>query len=160
MTRIVKLVVLATMLTIAIKPVHAKSKPSSKKKTLQEYVSTHCKRACVDVKTLKDTVKLMSHRHKVPANLIMAVVKVESRFKKTALASGNYGLMQVNYRSHKRKNLFDVSTNIDVGTEILSDCLEKSKDNIRKALTCYKGNDSKVYRTEVNKAMLVIASLN
>ena len=160
MTNIKTWLLIVAVALIAIKPVHAKSKPSERKKTLQEYVNTHCKKSCINAKELRDTVKTMSRRHSVPSNLILAIVKVESRFKRTALSKGNYGLMQVNYSTHRTRNLMDTTTNLEVGTSILSDCLEKTKANLRRTLACYKGDDSPIYRNEINKAMLVLASLN
>lgn len=170
MKKLIQFVVLTTILAMSIKPVMAK-KPThrpltshhQKAKNLQQYISKLCKRSCVDAKHLNKTVKLASMRYKVPRSLILAVLKVESRFKTTALSDGNYGLMQVNLSSHRRRvgssNLFDVDTNIDIGSSVLSKCLANSRNNIMEALECYKGGDNPEYKREVKKAMLVVASL-
>lgn len=170
MKQLIKITMLTIVLAMSIKPVMAK-KPThnyltshhQKAKNLQQYIAKLCKRSCVDANQLNRTVKLASVKHKVPRNLIMAVLKVESRFKRTALKDGNYGLMQVNLSSHRKqaasKDLFNVETNIDIGSSILSRCLENSRNNIMKTLECYKGGNNPEYKQEVKKALLVVASL-
>ena len=165
-------VVMVTMiLAMSIKPVMAKkpthkhaSSHQVKSKTLEQYISKMCKRNCVNANHLNKAVYQASRRHKVPANLIKAVMKVESRFKRTASSKGNYGLMQVNYTAHRNEvskdELLNVESNIDIGAGILSKCLVDAHNNIMKALECYKGNDSPGYKQEVKKALIVIASLN
>jgi len=78
----------------------------------------------------------------VDPKLILALIKVESTFKPTAISKSNaLGLMQVILVWHKEKlhdyRVFDTAVNIELGTRVLS---EYSKGNsIRTALLKYNG---------------------
>lgn len=170
MKRMIKSMVFTTILAMSIGPAVAKPKPhkhvsahTQKAKTLQEYIAKHCKKACVNANQLRRAVKDISAKHKVPPNLVIAVLKVESRFKRTAVAAGNYGLMQVNLASHRKKfagaDPFNVEANLNVGSRVLKECLIESGNNIMEALACYKGGKNREYNKEVKDAMLVLASL-
>jgi len=168
---IAKCVVVITILTLSIKPVYAKRgiKESishqhkvsikvgraKKPRTLQQYIDRLCTKDCVESSNLKLSVTQASTKHHVPRHLILAVMKVESRFKKKAKSKGNYGLMQVNASTHPELtgDKFNVKTNIDAGTSILKDCLTKTKGVVKRALSCYKGNESPIYIAEVITAM-------
>lgn len=87
----------------------------------------------------------------VDKNLVLAIIKVESQFNKHAISkSGAYGLMQIIPVWHKDKiiaaraklgnpELFDINTNVFLGTWVLKDCLTKYKGNVSNALQCYSG---------------------
>lgn len=89
----------------------------------------------------------------VDEKLILAIAKVESQFNKHAISSsGAYGIMQVIPVWHKDKivvakqklgnpEIFNIDTNIFVGTWVLRDCLNKHT-TINKALLCYSGQTS------------------
>lgn len=86
----------------------------------------------------------------VDRRLILAVAKVESKFNKHAISpSGALGIMQVIPKWHKEKliaardmlnnpELFNIDTNMFIGTWILKECLNKYT-NVSKALLCYSG---------------------
>lgn len=79
--------------------------------------------------------------------LILSIIKHESTFNKKAKSPyGAKGLMQVVDRLHKEKikgrNIYDPAVSIQVGTRILSDCLNNKKGNVYKALHCYSGGAS------------------
>jgi soluble lytic murein transglycosylase-like protein len=152
------------VLTTTVKPVPVKSsnlEPQSIHRdsdSLQEYIDTLCKKSCVRANHLNKIVTQASHKYNVPVDLILAVLKVESGFKHKAKSKGNYGLMQINHRSHpnvKLKQIFNIDNNINVGTSILSKCLDSNNQNISKALSCYKGDKSLKYIKDVKKARLI-----
>lgn len=83
--------------------------------------------------------------------LILAIAKVESNYYKHAISSsGAYGIMQVIPVWHKDKilearkvtgnpEIFNINTNIYLGTRVLKDCMSSTKSNLNKALLCYAG---------------------
>lgn len=133
------------------------------KKTLDTYIHKLCNKQCVNAQRLKRAVKVANTKYKLPKHLVMAVLKTESKFKKKAYYSGNYGLMQVNLTVHEEKfagkSPFHVETNIDIGAQVLHDCLIRYK-SIKQTLVCYKGDFSQQYQDEVMRTMLVLASLD
>jgi soluble lytic murein transglycosylase-like protein len=82
--------------------------------------------------------------------LIMAVLRTESRFNARAVSrEGAKGLMQVIPRYHKDKlagrDVYEPRTNIQVGTQILSDCFKRNKASTLHALSCYSGGGGAKY---------------
>lgn len=99
---------------------------------------------------VKSTMKWASY-FDVKPELILAITKVESGFDRYAISNmGAMGLMQVLFRVHQDKivlakkklgnpEIFDIDTNIYIGSTILNGCLEKFK--LENALErCYNGN--------------------
>jgi len=89
-------------------------------------------------------------RHKIDPLLLLAIIRSESTFNSNAGSSeGARGLMQVLPRWHRDKirgrNINDVKVNIEVGTTIINDCLNKYNDNVNRALGCYLGGRSAKY---------------
>ncbi len=141
----------------------ALSTPVHAKKTLDGYIQKLCDKQCVNAQRLKKVVKAANTKYQLPKHLVLAVLKTESNFKKRAYSKGNYGLMQVNLTVHRKKfgkkNPYDVDANVDIGAQVLHECLTKHR-SIRSALTCYKGGSSQPYQREVMSTMLVLASLD
>ena len=91
-----------------------------------------------------------SSKFEIDEKLLLAIMKVESNFNIHAISiSGALGLMQVIPVWHKDKFFeakkvlnnpepFNINTNIWMGTKILKDCFNTSKQ-INKALLCYSG---------------------
>lgn len=82
--------------------------------------------------------------------LVFAVMKKESTFNfKAKSNAGAAGLMQVLPKYHRdkigKRNIYDPSVNIEVGTVILKDCLTKHKGNMQRSLGCYLGGSAKKY---------------
>ena len=76
--------------------------------------------------------------------LIVSLIKNESSFNPRAKSSyGAQGLMQVVPRFHRDKiagrSILNIDTNVEVGTQVLGDCLLRHKGVIRLALKCYSG---------------------
>lgn len=111
-------------------------------------------------------------------HMVLSMIKNESGFKFNARSrEGAMGLMQVIPKWHRDKLQGRSPNNpivsIEVGTTILSDCLDKHKNNHLKSLNCYSGgggqkyynkiktfqNDLKVFVKNTNTANLLIAKL-
>lgn len=80
----------------------------------------------------------------------ISIMRLESRFNPHARSSeGAQGLMQVLSRVHRHElaghSAYDIETSISVGTQILSDCLDKNDHNLPKALNCYSGGGGRAY---------------
>ena len=74
--------------------------------------------------------------------LIVSLMKTESKFHPRAKSTeGARGLMQVIPKWHqdkiKGRNIEHIETNIEVGTQVLADCLDKHRGRLRRALNCY-----------------------
>lgn len=96
----------------------------------------------------------------LPAELVLAVIDVESRFDRYALSSvGARGLMQVmpfwlRQIGHDDDNLFHADVNLRFGCTILSYYLRLERGNLSRALARYNGSlGSRVYVDQVLLAL-------
>src|SRR5690625_7161628 len=90
----------------------------------------------------------MAAKRQLDPLLILAVIAIESSYNPFAESGvGAQGLMQVMTKVHQEKfdpfvegtlAVFSPDANIQVGTQILADCL-KRRGSIRGALACYVG---------------------
>jgi len=102
-----------------------------------------------------------SEKHKVKLSVIVAIIEVESKFNSAASSGkGDEGLMQVRYSVWKKKfnikrkkDLYDINKNIEIGVSILKYYLDRSHGNISLALHKYCGSNKSRYTSKVNKAM-------
>jgi soluble lytic murein transglycosylase-like protein len=102
-----------------------------------------------------------SEKHKVKLPFIVAIIEVESKFNSMASSGkGDEGLMQVRYSVWKKKfnikrkkDLYDINKNIEIGVSILKYYLDRSHGNISLALHKYCGSNKSRYTSKVNKAM-------
>ncbi len=95
-----------------------------------------------------------SKEFKIDLSLIVATAQTESRFDKHAISSaGALGLMQVIPSWHLARikkakedvgtpELFNIETNVYLGTAILKECIQNFK-TVSKGLLCYNGSMSK-----------------
>lgn len=96
--------------------------------------------------TLLKAVHQHASRAKLPPQLVLAVIDIESRFDHYAISKvGAVGLMQIMPFWLKELNradgdLFDINTNLAMGTTILRYYLDKEKGNISRALARYNGS--------------------
>ena len=138
-------------------------KPAAKTKTLKSFIDKKCSKKCVDESKLSNTIAKASTKYQVNRNVILGVITVESAFNSKAVSSCGVGLMQVCPKWHREKlkgsNPYTVSTNVDVGTQILKQCLEKHKQNINRSLACYNGGGDAFYVTKVRAVMKEIEQL-
>ncbi len=101
-----------------------------------------------EVELILRSASLNANRYNLDTELILAIVFVESSYNRVARSNrGALGLMQVVPKWHIDKInqyggvdvLFDISTNIHIGTEILAEYLEKEND-LATALMRYNGS--------------------
>lgn len=96
-----------------------------------------------------------AHRNALDADLVLAVMQVESAFDRFAISRvGAQGLMQVmpfwrNEIGRPQDNLTDVETNIRYGTTILAHYLEVSNGDLVDALARYNGSRGKLNYPEL-----------
>ncbi|HED36148.1 MAG TPA: lytic transglycosylase domain-containing protein [Gammaproteobacteria bacterium] len=85
-------------------------------------------------------------RAKLPPELVIALIDIESRFDRFAISRvGAQGLMQImpfwlKEIGHEDDNLMDIDTNLRMGCTILRFYLDKEKGNLRRALARYNGS--------------------
>lgn len=96
------------------------------------------------INRIVNSVYIQARKHGIDPFLILSTIRTESRFKVQAKSPyGAKGLMQIVPRWHRDKiagrNILNIETNIEVGTQILVDCLEKNNQVMRKAVSCYSG---------------------
>ncbi|HJS22399.1 MAG TPA: lytic transglycosylase domain-containing protein [Steroidobacteraceae bacterium] len=108
---------------------------------LRRYVKNHAER----VEILKHTY-CESRQVQLPAELVLAVMDVESSFNRWAVSSaGAQGLMQVmpfwpEELGMKRHQLMQVQPNIRMGCAILKYYYDREKRDVRRALARYNGS--------------------
>lgn len=147
--------------------------PSWSADLLTEYIATleqqEISKQWVDAQATEDlsedkTTQIVSHTYAhsialgISPLLILAVTRVESGFRPHVTSShGAKGLMQVMPKPHRKalagRNVFNPSVNIEVGSMVLGDCLERNNRNVYKALNCYSGGGGRRYYQSVQKAL-------
>lgn len=97
-----------------------------------------------------------AERHDLPAELVLAVIEVESNFDRFAISyAGALGLMQVmpfwlDEIGRPNDNLFDIDTNLRMGCTILRHYLDREKGDLQRALARYNGSlGRKTYSNKV-----------
>lgn len=91
-------------------------------------------------------IHMEASRAKLPPELVLAVIQVESNFDRFAISeAGARGLMQVmpfwlKELGRPDDNLFDVQTNLRFGCTILRYYLDREKGNRVRALARYNGS--------------------
>ena len=104
---------------------------------LKEYV---IKKSEYDGKNIFNQIEYYSTEYKVPIELVIAVIEVESEFNPCAVSkSGAIGLMQLMPDTAKtlRVNINSIDENIKGGVMFLKECLEKNNNDIGLALATY-----------------------
>ncbi len=104
------------------------------------------------VKDKSERMEILRHvycearRHELPAELVLAVIDVESAFNTWAVSSaGAQGLMQVmpfwpEQLGMKRHQLMKVQPNIRMGCAILRHYYDRERKDVRRALARYNGS--------------------
>lgn len=117
------------------------------KNALVEMISKETQKTGVkhsDIVRMVNAAFIEGKKRNIDPFLIISLMNTESKFRPWAKShEGARGLMQVIPRWHqdkiKGRNINHIETNIEVGTQVLADCLDKRKGNIKKALQCYSG---------------------
>ncbi|MEM0953585.1 MAG: transglycosylase SLT domain-containing protein [Pseudomonadota bacterium] len=108
---------------------------------------------------LLEAVHFYSQETQLPAELVLAVIEVESHFERFAVSrSGAQGLMQVmpfwrEEIGRPEDNLTDVRTNLSYGCRILQFYIEQEQGRLSTALARYNGSaGSRTYSDKVEAA--------
>lgn len=137
-------------LSMLLAPLNAQAETRYTKQAVESWIVKETKSPTVtsNIKRIVNAVFAQAQKHNLDPLLILSTIKHESRFRvQAANPSGAKGLMQVMPRWHRDKiagrNIFDIETNIEVGTQVLVDCLDKFNGVIAKGLRCYSGGAAK-----------------
>lgn len=129
---------------------------TAKRAALAAHITyTNKKLSTANAEKIVDSAYLYANQANLEPLLVLGMIKAESRYNPTAHNYyGAKGLMQVVPRFHKDKlkgrNPYDIETNVEVGTLILSNCLKKHSHNLSKALHCYSGGAGPHYHSRIH----------
>jgi hypothetical protein len=97
-----------------------------------------------------DAIEQAARRHNVDANLVRALIRVESNFNSKAVSrKGAMGLMQLmpsTARQLKVANPFDPDQNVDAGVRHLKKLLQDFNGNVKLSLAAYNAGAGAVHR--------------
>jgi soluble lytic murein transglycosylase-like protein len=113
-------------------------------------------RSSADIKKIYSAVDSAAQKYGVDSNLILAIIKQESDFDPNSTSdSGAAGLMQImpeNFSSLGITDQYDVNQNIDGGTKLLKEYLDKYNGNPEMALMAYNAGPGTIQRRGVSSA--------
>lgn len=100
-----------------------------------------------------ETVFFLNQKYNYDEELILALIKNESQFKKFAVGKNkkdnvvvsiDQGLMQLNSKYFKNPNIYDPMVNICQGISYFDDCVKKG-ETVEKAIMRYNSGQDKYY---------------
>jgi membrane-bound lytic murein transglycosylase B len=113
-------------------------------------------RSDVDIQKIYNAVDTASKKYGVDSNLILAIIKQESGFDPNSTSScGASGLMQLmpqNFAHVGVTDEYDVDQNINGGTKLLKEYLDKFNGNKELALMAYNGGPGTMQKRGVSSA--------
>lgn len=97
---------------------------------------------------IEDAVKKVSQKYGVDANLIKSVIKTESNFNPNAVSgAGAKGLMQImpsNFKNLGISDPFNIYQNVEGGTKLLKEYIDKYDGDVEMALMAYNGGPTRM----------------
>ncbi|MFW2489583.1 lytic transglycosylase domain-containing protein [Clostridium chromiireducens] len=113
-------------------------------------------RNSADIEKIYGAVDSASKKYGVDSNLILAIIKQESNFDSSSTSGvGATGLMQImpqNFAHLGISNGYDVDQNINGGTKLLKEYLDKYNGNAEMALMAYNGGPGTMQKRGVSSA--------
>jgi len=98
-----------------------------------------------------DAIEQAARRHNVDANLVRALVRVESNFNPQAVSrKGAIGLMQLMPQTARQLNVtnpYDPVQNVDAGVRHLKKLLQDFGGNVKLSLAAYNAGEGAVHRS-------------
>jgi len=125
---------------------------------IEEIISTkQPKLDPIIVTKISSTIEKYSEEYKIPQELIIAIIEIESSFRPTVTSSQNcIGLMQINPKAHPEKikdmsiyEVYHIDNNIRIGCQIFNEYYKAAR-SIDGALSKYYGANNKEY---INKTL-------
>lgn len=97
---------------------------------------------------INNAISISAKKYGIDENLIKAIIKVESNFNVNAKSSaGAKGLMQImpsNYNHLGITDPFNIEQNINGGTKLLKEYIDKYDGNVKMALMAYNGGPGRM----------------
>lgn len=121
---------------------------SREQNSLKTYIASRFNVKDENASTVVEHAYHISDKTGLHPNLLLAVAAVESGFDPKADYRGAKGIMQIQASAHEKqiraiggmRSLFDVKKNMQLGAEILQDCLARVNHNLRQGLLRYNGS--------------------
>lgn len=113
--------------------------------TPNKHSNLFCRTDDLEVVDLHQTIEGVAKQHKIPPEIISAIMSIESNFKPCAISkSGALGLMQLMPKTAESLGIdinngevFDIKSNINAGVELLKQNLARENNNLLSALVMY-----------------------
>lgn len=117
-------------------------------------INTHNKISDKQAQIIVRNVYAQALSKNINPHMVLSMIKNESGFRDNVRSrEGAIGLMQIIPRWHRDKlqgrSPINSVVSIEVGTTILSECLDKFKNNHLKSLNCYSGGGGLKYFTKI-----------
>jgi membrane-bound lytic murein transglycosylase B len=113
-------------------------------------------RSDADMQKIYNAVSTAAEKYGVDSNLILAIIKQESDFDPNSTSScGAAGLMQImpeNFANAGITNEYDVNQNINGGTKLFKEYLDKFDGNTEMALMAYNGGPGTMHKRGISSA--------
>jgi soluble lytic murein transglycosylase-like protein len=116
--------------------------------------NSHDKINLIRARKILDNAYLYANKNFIDPLVVLSIMKTESGFRDKVTSSyGAKGILQVVPRFHqdklKGRNPYDLIVSLEVGTQVLKDCMDKYQGNLYKTSNCYSGGGGKKYYNHV-----------
>ena len=124
--------------------------------TMSEYIADNYSISEAESRRIIQSVQKHARLMKIDPKIVFGIIRVESGFDRKAYNRGSYGLMQIQKKWHrdliKGRDLLNIDVNIEVGTKIFKNCMEKHRADVKRALLCYNGGGDPFYPKKITAA--------